>query len=52
MMEVCTMVEIKSVIGIRPVVTLKEGIRTSGQKEEIVGTDGTTTAMVWHLVEP
>ena len=40
-----------SVKGIRPVVTLKARIKTSGQVEQVVGTNGTTKAMVWQLVE-
>lgn len=37
--------------GIRPVVTLKANVKTSGQVEQVVGTDGKTMAMVWQLVE-
>ena len=40
-----------SVKGIRPVVTLKARVKTSGQVEQVVGTNGTTKAMVWQLVE-
>lgn len=37
--------------GVRPVVTLKAKVKTSGQVEQVVGTDGQKTAMVWQLVE-
>jgi hypothetical protein len=37
--------------GIRPVVTLKARLKTSGQVEQVVGTNGTTKAMVWQLIE-
>lgn len=37
--------------GVRPVVTLKANVKTSGQIEQVIGTDGKTTAMVWQLVE-
>ena len=40
------------VLGIRPVIELKPYIKTSGQAEAIVGTDGTTTTLVWQLLEP
>ena len=37
--------------GVRPVITLKARVKTSGQVEQVVGTNGTTKAMVWQLVE-
>lgn len=42
----------EEVLGIRPVIELKPYIKTSGQAEAIVGTDGTTTTLVWQLLEP
>ena len=38
-------------LGVRPVVTFKARIKTSGQVEQVVGTNGTTKAMVWQLIE-
>ena len=37
--------------GVRPIITLKANVKTTGQVEQVVGTNGATKAMVWQLTD-